>query len=99
MAVTRSWTAAGAAPAVLAVGQTHDARTHTRSELVWLLCASLLVAAGLGMVLAAKIQSGADVPPATVNLNTISSPGELVPLLEQAPNRDGLGRGSTRTTW
>ena len=90
MAVTRSWTAAGAAPAVLAVAQNRYTGARARAELIWLLCSSLLVAIAMGMVFAAKVQSGAGPRPSMVNLNTVSSADQLVPLLESSPDRDGL---------
>jgi cell division protein FtsW (lipid II flippase)/cell division protein FtsI/penicillin-binding protein 2 len=90
MAVTRSWSAAGAAPSVLATGQGRHAGARARVELRWLLCASLLVAAGLGMVFAAKRQNLDGPPRSMVNLNRVSSADQLVPLLESSPDRDGL---------
>ena len=80
MAVTRSWTAAGAQPAVLSVGKT----PRPRAGIVWLAGASLLVAAALLMVYAAKSQAFAG-STAVVNLNAVSSPGALLPLLEAFP--------------
>jgi cell division protein FtsW (lipid II flippase)/cell division protein FtsI/penicillin-binding protein 2 len=90
MAVTRSWAAAGAAPALLATGQSRRIGAHARTELRWLLCASLLVAAGLGMVFVAKTHSAATPSRSMVNLNTVSSADQLVPLLESSPDRHGL---------
>ena len=90
MAVTKSWTAAGAAPAVLAVGQKRYTGAHARAELVWLLCSSLLVAIAMGMVFVAKTQTWAGPRPSMVNLNTVSSADQLVPLLESSPDRDSL---------
>ena len=72
MAVTRSWAAAGAAPAVLATGQSRRMGAHARTELRWLVCASLLVAAGLGMVFVAKTHSAATPSRSMVNLNTVT---------------------------
>jgi cell division protein FtsI/penicillin-binding protein 2/cell division protein FtsW (lipid II flippase) len=79
MAVTKSWTAAGTAPAVIAV----EAEPQPRSELKWLLGASLLIAAGLAMVFAAKTESeGAN--QTVVNLNTVASADEFAPLFGTA---------------
>ncbi len=80
MAVTRSWTTT--APQVVRI----DSRPSFSGEWLWLVCASLLVAAGLAMVYVAKLQSfaGAD---RLVNVNRVSSPEELMPLLESFPDR------------
>ena len=82
MAVTRSWTAPGAAPLVVQV----EPRRPSRGEWLWLFCSSLLVAAGLLMVCFAKWQtfSGSE---QLVNLNRVSSAAELMPLVEAFPNR------------
>lgn len=82
MAVTRSWTAPGAAPQVVQV----EPRGTSRGEWFWLLCASLLVAAGLLMVYTAKWQTFAGAGQ-VVNLNRVSSAAELMPVLESFPNR------------
>jgi cell division protein FtsW (lipid II flippase)/cell division protein FtsI/penicillin-binding protein 2 len=82
MAVTRSWTAPGAKPAPVRV------RTSApRSEFAWLAGASLLVATGLVLVNAAKTGSFAGAEPGYLNLNTVSSPGQLLPILESLPDR------------
>ena len=57
MAVTRSWTAPGSRPAVVAI----KTPRAPRSEWLWLMAASLFVAAGLAMVFAAKSQDFAAV--------------------------------------
>ena len=93
MAVTKSWTEAGAAPVAIAAGP----RTKPPSDIGWLLCASLLVAAGLGMVYAAKSQGFAAAAArlregGLVNLNTVSDPEQLAPLFESAPDRSELAR-------
>lgn len=82
MAVTRSWTAAGARPAVIAV----EGRRPARSSVWWLVAASLLVAAALAMVYTAKMQRIARGE--VINLNTIAAPGELLPLLESFADRN-----------
>ncbi len=82
MAVTRSWTARGSAPRVVQV----EPCVRMRSELGWLVCASLFVAAGLAMVYAAKLQSFADAG-RLVNLNRVGSAEELMPLLESFTDR------------
>ncbi|HKE25712.1 MAG TPA: FtsW/RodA/SpoVE family cell cycle protein [Bryobacteraceae bacterium] len=81
MAVTRSWTAPGSAPIVIAVKKQRPPRSHWLA----LVCASVLVACGLGMVFAAKTRSfgGAG---RLVNVNAVSSPQELQPLLEMYSN-------------
>ena len=81
MAVTRSWTATGAKPAVIAVKGPRPSRREFR----WLCLSSLLVAAGLAMVYTAKMQRIGHGE--LVNLNTISSTGELLPLLESFADR------------
>jgi cell division protein FtsI/penicillin-binding protein 2/cell division protein FtsW (lipid II flippase) len=94
VAVTRSWTAAGAAPAMLAIGQTRYTGARARAELIWLVCASLLVAAGLGLVFAAKTQSEAEAEErlragSLVNLNTVASADQLRPLVAGAGVQSG----------
>src|SRR5689334_4341979 len=76
MPVTRSWEkTAVAAPA----------RTvRPRREWVWLLGASLLVAAGLAFVYGAKSRAFAGASKA-VNLNAVRSADELLPFLEVVP--------------
>jgi cell division protein FtsI/penicillin-binding protein 2/cell division protein FtsW (lipid II flippase) len=85
MAVTRSWTAVGTTPVAIAV----EAAPRPRSELRWLLGASLLVAAGLATVFVAKTQIA---PTAVVNLNTVAGAEELQPLFTGAGSQ-GPGAG------
>src|SRR6266567_4499549 len=82
MAVTKSWTAPGMAPAVVAT----ETDSRPRGELVWLVGASFFVAAGLAMVFAAKTTSfaGAD---RLINANTVTGTEQLLPLLESFPDR------------
>jgi len=82
VAVTRSWTAPGTAPAVLAIGKD----SAPPSELVWLVGASLFVAAGLAMVYAAKTTTFAGADQA-INVNTVTGTEQLLPLLESFPDR------------
>jgi cell division protein FtsI/penicillin-binding protein 2/cell division protein FtsW (lipid II flippase) len=82
MAVTKSWTAAGAVPAVVAV----DKAPAARAGAVWLIAASLFVAAGLGMVFAAK-QPGFAGAERLINLNTVASAEQLAPLVESIPDQ------------
>ena len=83
MAVTRSWTAPGARPAVVAV----ETSREPRAEWAWLIAASLVVAAALAMVFAAKSQDFSAVERKLsrgelVNLNTVQGPEDLVPVLQ-----------------
>jgi cell division protein FtsI/penicillin-binding protein 2/cell division protein FtsW (lipid II flippase) len=80
VAVTRSWTAARSQPAVLAVSQP----PQPRAGMVWLAGASLLVAGALLMVYAAKTQSFSKAT-LLVNLNALSAPGNLAPVLAASP--------------
>ncbi|HEY1336262.1 MAG TPA: hypothetical protein VGF59_02070, partial [Bryobacteraceae bacterium] len=66
-----------------------------RSGLVWLLGASLLVAAALWTVYSAKVQRMGRGE--LVNLNTVASPGELLPLLESFPDRTERELAAQRT--
>ena len=96
MAVTRSWTAAGAVPDPIAMEKAPAARTR----LGWLLAASLFVAAGMGMVFEAK-RTAFDGAERLVNLNTVAVPQELLPLLESIPDRaarEALA-GGISTSW
>jgi cell division protein FtsI/penicillin-binding protein 2/cell division protein FtsW (lipid II flippase) len=83
MAVTRSWTTAGTAPVVVRVP-----RPMASVRLAWLAAASLLVATGLWFVYQAKVQRMSGAP--VLNLNTVASPDELLPVLEFFPNRAEL---------
>jgi cell division protein FtsI/penicillin-binding protein 2/cell division protein FtsW (lipid II flippase) len=85
MAVTRSWTgAAGAAPVMVRV----EPRAARSLSLLWLSGASLLVAAGLAMVYTAKLQRMPSVQ--QLNLNTVTSQDDLLPILEFFPDRAQL---------
>ncbi len=81
MAVTRSW-AEEATPLVIAASR----GPAPRGGMLWLISASLFVAAGLAMVYAAKIQSFNSTQQ-LVNLNTVESSEELLPILESFPDR------------
>jgi len=90
MAVTRSWTAPGSRPAVMAI----ETPRAPRGEWLWLVTASLLVAAGLAMVFAAKSQDFAAVERKLahgelVNLNTVQGPEDLVPVLKSREETAG----------
>ena len=90
MAVTRSWTAPGSRPAVVAI----KTPRAPRSEWLWLMAASLFVAAGLAMVFAAKSQDFAAVDRKLahgelVNLNTVQGPEDLVPVLKSREETAG----------
>ena len=78
MAVTKSWTTA-------VVGQMLPPAKAARA-FAWLSTASLLVAAALALVFAAKMSQPQ--PPAVVNLNTINSAEELRPLLADPQGSD-----------
>lgn len=82
MAVTRSW--AGAAPAMISVREPPAA---PGVGWIWLFAASLFVAGGLASVYAAKSLQMQDAE-RLVNLNTVQSPDQLLPLLEPFPNRE-----------
>ncbi|PWU07103.1 MAG: hypothetical protein C5B51_10735 [Terriglobia bacterium] len=93
MAVTKSWTSSGATPAVLAVKE----RAKPRGGSVWLIGASLLVAAALAMVYVGKSRNFADAETrlregGLVNLNTVSGPEQLEPLFDSAPHRRELAQ-------
>lgn len=81
MAVTKSW---AARPAFLAVATP----APRAGDVLSLVCASILVAAGLVLAYAGKSQSFSGAAP--VNLNTISSSGDLLPVLESVPDRQSL---------
>jgi cell division protein FtsI/penicillin-binding protein 2/cell division protein FtsW (lipid II flippase) len=83
MGVTKSWTVPGSLPAVVAI-ETPRAR---RGEWLWMIAASLFVAAGLAMVFSAKSQDFAAVERKLergelVNLNVVQGPEDLMPLLK-----------------
>jgi cell division protein FtsI/penicillin-binding protein 2/cell division protein FtsW (lipid II flippase) len=83
MAVTRSWSAPGTEPVMVRVP-----RQRASAGLVWLVAASLLVAAALWFVYQAKVQRMSSAP--VLNLNLVTSPDELLPVLEFFPNRAEL---------
>src|SRR5690348_5013782 len=82
MAVTKSW---AAKPAFLEV----KAPVPRTRGLVALVCASVLVAGGLVLAYAGKTQGFAGAAP--VNLNTVSSAEDLLPVLESVPDRQVVG--------
>jgi cell division protein FtsW (lipid II flippase) len=86
MAVTRSWTAPGARP----FAPPSKPRKPGR-ELAWLLGASLLAAGGLAMVYAAKMAAFAGderlQQGALVNLNAVTTPEQLAPLLDSVADQ------------
>ena len=81
MAVTRSWSAPGAGAAVARPGKS----PAPRSAIAWLGGASLLIAAGMALVYAAKIERLRG--PAPIDLNAVSDPSQLQPLFEFLPDR------------
>ena len=83
MAVTRSWTKAGTAPVMVSVP-----RRRTSLRLTWQVASSLAVATGLWFVYQAKVQRMSSAP--VLNLNTVTSPDELLPVLGFFPNRADL---------
>ena len=60
----------------------------TSLSLAWLVASSLLVATGLWFVYQAKLQRMSSAP--VLNLNAVTSPDELLPVLEFFPNRADL---------
>src|SRR5512140_213908 len=83
MAVTRSWTVAGTAPVMVRVE-----RRGTPARFALLVLSSLLVAIGLWFVYQAKVQRMSGGP--VVNVNAVTSPDELLPVLEYFPDRTTL---------
>jgi cell division protein FtsI/penicillin-binding protein 2/cell division protein FtsW (lipid II flippase) len=88
MAVTRSWTGPGSKPAIVTI----EAPRRPRSEVWWLVSASIFVAAGLAIVYSAKTERFANVAEKLnrgelVNVNTVTAPDHLLPLLESFPDR------------
>ena len=59
----------------------HGGRTSRTAELVWLLAASSVVASGLCLVYLAKTHDLAAEEKATINLNEITGPQQLIPYL------------------
>jgi hypothetical protein len=92
MAVTRSWTATGALPLVVAVKEA----AAPKANWSWLICASLFVAAGLASVYAAKSLAMADAD-RLVDLNAVQSADQLLPLLESLPNGEERAQAAQRT--
>lgn len=90
MAVTKSWTAPG--HSVIAVHESHA----PKSNLLWLISASLFVAAGLASVYAAKSLAMADAD-RLVNLNAVQSADQLLPLLESFPSGEERQQIAQRT--
>jgi cell division protein FtsI/penicillin-binding protein 2/cell division protein FtsW (lipid II flippase) len=94
MAVTKSWTDAGATPAAIAVV---PAVRRPGSGMGWLIAASLLVAAALAQVYVAKTQGFAEADArlregGLVDLNSVSSADQLLPLFESSPQRSDLAQ-------
>src|SRR5580704_12463379 len=90
MAVTKSWAAPGARPVVVAIRTPRVRRT----EMLWLVAASVFVASGLAMVYAAKSQDFAAVEQklahgALVNLNAVQAPEDLLPVLKSREDTAG----------
>ena len=82
MAVTKSWERS-----ILFASAEPSGRLRRRSEFAWLLGASLLVASGLVLVCVAKTQRLADAPDQELlNLNTVTSPEQIVPFLFAFPD-------------
>jgi cell division protein FtsI/penicillin-binding protein 2/cell division protein FtsW (lipid II flippase) len=83
MAVTRSWAEPGAAPVLV-----RETRRKAASVFGWLLASSLLVAAGLWCVYSAKMQRTDSAH--LLNVNTVQSADELLPVFDVLPNRADL---------
>ena len=83
MAVTRSWTATGTAPVMVRVE-----RRRGSLSLACLAAASVVVLAGLWFVYQAKVQRMSNAP--VLNVNAVSSPDDLLPVLEFFPDRAEL---------
>ncbi len=83
MAVTRSWAGSGTRPFAVSIVSTPGG---ARGGTLWLIAASLLVAAGLAMVYAAKSQSFAT-SDQLIDVNHVTSPNDLLPVLEAVPDR------------
>jgi cell division protein FtsI/penicillin-binding protein 2/cell division protein FtsW (lipid II flippase) len=81
MAVTKSWTAT--APAIIRGGREPRARSGFRS----LLAASLLAAGGIAAVYSAKVQR---ISGPSLNVNAVTSPDDLLPVLDAFPDRAAL---------
>ena len=89
MAVTKSWEEAEKLTTSIPSGKARATRRKIGFPgVVWLMMASLLVAAGLELVYSAKIyrQHEAGVPQTSpLNLNTVTSAGEITPYLQFYP--------------
>ena len=90
MAVTKSWAAPGARPAVVAI----RAPRARRIEWLWLVAASFFVAIGLAIVFAAKTLDFPTVEQklahgGLVNLNAVQSPDDLLPVLKSREDMAG----------
>ncbi|HKW97323.1 MAG TPA: FtsW/RodA/SpoVE family cell cycle protein [Bryobacteraceae bacterium] len=88
MAVTRSWEQR---VIVQAGSWQRTAPPERRRELPWLVCASVLVSAGLAFVLLAKTSNFSELQAKLdhnelLNLNTVTQPEELLPFLEIFPD-------------
>jgi cell division protein FtsI/penicillin-binding protein 2/cell division protein FtsW (lipid II flippase) len=81
MAVTKSWTAT--APILIAP----ERRAPRVRTLLPIIAASLVVAVGVASVYSAKLQRATG---QYLNVNAISSPDELLPVLESFPDRNEL---------
>src|SRR5260370_41236524 len=82
MAVTKRWERS-----ILLASAEPSGRLRRRSEFAWLLGASLLVASGLVLVCVAKTQRLADAgDQGLLNLNTVTSPEQIVPFLFAFPD-------------
>ncbi|MBV9225194.1 MAG: FtsW/RodA/SpoVE family cell cycle protein, partial [Acidobacteriaceae bacterium] len=84
MKVSKEEIAAHAQEQVLAEKRVRAASRNT--ELIFLILASVLVAAGLYLVFSAKTRNLGEVQKATLNLNELTGPQQLVPLLGIIPS-------------
>jgi cell division protein FtsI/penicillin-binding protein 2/cell division protein FtsW (lipid II flippase) len=84
VAVTRSWAGSGTRPFIVSIGGAPKAPRS--SGVFWLFAASLLVGAGLAMVYAAKSQ-GFPAAAQLIDVNRVTSPDQLLPVLEAVPDR------------
>ncbi|HZU24287.1 MAG TPA: FtsW/RodA/SpoVE family cell cycle protein [Bryobacteraceae bacterium] len=76
-----------AARAVERRAREERARTVSRrAELIWLLMASVVVACGLYLVYAAKTRAAAADQKTALDLNTLTGPQQLIPLLGMIPS-------------
>jgi len=91
MAITKSWTEDAASSALAS-----KKGPVPPGETVWLVFASLFVAAGLAMVYSAKMQSFSATQQ-LVNINTVESAEQLLPILESFPDRTERALVAQRT--